>query len=104
MRAQQTKARMAESGCRRPNRLRGSGTLARKESRLSPRDASMPCLRATVQRESGLPAPQELLLFSQAETVNGPDHSRAALEKAAAIRIMIIFSTRSRMRRLGENA
>src|SRR5262245_5330392 len=53
MMAQQTKARMAVRGCRRPWRLRGSGISAKKESRLLPSDASMLRLRAAVQRKAG---------------------------------------------------
>src|SRR3954454_13909239 len=96
MRAQQTKARMAVRGCRRPCRLRGSGTSARKESRLTPRDASMRCLRAIVQRESRLPSPQVLLLFSQGETVKGPGPpvgrlSRGMAEVSGAGRVDVDF-------------
>ena len=72
MMAQQTKARMAERGCRRPCRLRGSGTSARKESRLPRRDTSMRRLHATLPQERGLPSRESLLLFPQDQTVKSP--------------------------------
>src|SRR3954447_275333 len=51
--AQHTKERTAERGWRRPCRLRGSGTSARKERRPPRMDASMRRLHATLPRKQG---------------------------------------------------
>src|SRR5271166_3656365 len=71
--AQHTRARMADRGCCRPRRLRGSGTVARKESRLPERNASMRLLREVLPGENRTSWPTDFLLFAQAQSVNSPD-------------------------------
>src|SRR5271166_1284222 len=70
--AQHTRARMADRGCCRPRRLRGSGTVARMESRLPERNASMRLLREVLPGENRTSWPTDFLLFAQAQFVNSP--------------------------------
>src|SRR5271166_4085364 len=70
--AQHTRARMADRGCCRPRRLRGSGTVARMESRLPERNASMRLLREVLPGENRTSWPTDFLLFAQAQSVNSP--------------------------------
>jgi hypothetical protein len=70
--AQHTNARMAERGCCRPCRLRGSGTAARKDRRLPEGWASMRCLHAENPFCGRFPYRQNLSYPPQAKSVKSP--------------------------------
>src|SRR5271166_1903702 len=91
--AQHTRARMADRGCCRPSRRRGSGTVARKESRLPERNASRRLLREVLPGENRTSWPTDFLLFAQAQSVNSPAGKKSGLTVFSPVRMLQNGST-----------
>src|SRR5271166_3145883 len=100
--AQHTRARMADRGCCRPSRLRGSGTVARKESRLPERNASRRLLREVLPGENRTSWPTDFLLFAQAQFVNSPGCPSwtSPVPKSAIIPWGVVLDENSTLERL----